>query len=450
MGEAANTEVAFYSEAECWGYLRQHSTILHEQVVSAYIVDGKRVCLIDHKDLGKWLPPGGHIRDGESAIEAVVREAREETGCEVTVVGGDRFYAEGDGIYQVPRPRFVQHEVIAEAGGTLHMHVNMVYFCRAARTGGDILTDEGSIKWFEMHELDSVGRLYPHTRMNAYGAIRELGDVIPQALVLENDRVLVPVGGRCPFGCSYCYTKRPDVYFGEPDPKGMVRKLAEIVRAAHGGSTLTAQLGYDNDPFVDPEIGMEFVYRMLWMPIHIGFSTKAWISGEYAKRLAAFRRLKREEGFNLSALVTLTCSRPETVALLEPNAPDVRQRLETVTNLSSRGIPVLINLRPVLPSVVAEEELIETIHAAKKAGAIGIVFGAFWTDPEGIVTRGLPYAEKMKLVNTRSVQWSPHGMNWLRYEDSGLLERLGRLCSDIGVRSFESSAEAVRFISGLS
>ncbi len=60
MGEAANNEVTFYSEAECWRYLRKHSTMPYEQFVSAYIVAGKHVCMIDHKDPGKWLPRGDH------------------------------------------------------------------------------------------------------------------------------------------------------------------------------------------------------------------------------------------------------------------------------------------------------------------------------------------------------------------------------------------------------
>jgi 8-oxo-dGTP diphosphatase len=38
--------------------------------------------------LGHWSLPGGVIDDGESAVEAVVRETLEETGLKVTVVRG--------------------------------------------------------------------------------------------------------------------------------------------------------------------------------------------------------------------------------------------------------------------------------------------------------------------------------------------------------------------------
>lgn len=36
---------------------------------------------------GSWSLPGGKIEFGETAIEAVAREVREETGCEIEVIG---------------------------------------------------------------------------------------------------------------------------------------------------------------------------------------------------------------------------------------------------------------------------------------------------------------------------------------------------------------------------
>jgi 8-oxo-dGTP diphosphatase len=41
---------------------------------------GRRLLLGDHRKSGLWLPPGGHVEDGEDPRQAVVREAREELG----------------------------------------------------------------------------------------------------------------------------------------------------------------------------------------------------------------------------------------------------------------------------------------------------------------------------------------------------------------------------------
>lgn len=54
---------------------------------SAVVVtpDGERVCLLLHGKLNRWLQPGGHadVEDGGEMARSALREAREETGCEV-------------------------------------------------------------------------------------------------------------------------------------------------------------------------------------------------------------------------------------------------------------------------------------------------------------------------------------------------------------------------------
>ncbi len=44
------------------------------------VVDGDHVLLVDHKNSGLWLPPGGHVDPGEHPRDTVVREADEELG----------------------------------------------------------------------------------------------------------------------------------------------------------------------------------------------------------------------------------------------------------------------------------------------------------------------------------------------------------------------------------
>jgi len=54
---------------------------------SAVVVtpDGAKVCLVLHAKLKRWLQPGGHadVVDGGEMEKTALREAREETGCEV-------------------------------------------------------------------------------------------------------------------------------------------------------------------------------------------------------------------------------------------------------------------------------------------------------------------------------------------------------------------------------
>ena len=43
-------------------------------------IANRSLLLGDHRKSGLWLPPGGHVEDGEDPRQAVVREAREELG----------------------------------------------------------------------------------------------------------------------------------------------------------------------------------------------------------------------------------------------------------------------------------------------------------------------------------------------------------------------------------
>jgi 8-oxo-dGTP pyrophosphatase MutT (NUDIX family) len=78
-----------------------------------------RVLLHLHRKLGMWLPPGGHIEQGELPDEAAVLE---ETGVGVELVGERREDVEDP--VQLHRPAGVQLENI----GPGHQHIDLIYF----------------------------------------------------------------------------------------------------------------------------------------------------------------------------------------------------------------------------------------------------------------------------------------------------------------------------------
>ena len=105
---------------------------------SAIVVGPRGTVLLEHKRLGLWLQPGGHIDPGESPWEAALREAREETGLDVSFADvGD------DGI-----PSLVHVDV--HPGGRGHIHLDLRYLI----DGGDTepAPPEGEsqkIAWFD-------------------------------------------------------------------------------------------------------------------------------------------------------------------------------------------------------------------------------------------------------------------------------------------------------------
>jgi len=59
-----------------------------EPTVGAMILNpaGEMLLVQSHKWVGKYTIPGGHVELGERVAEAVVRESKEETGLDVTVL----------------------------------------------------------------------------------------------------------------------------------------------------------------------------------------------------------------------------------------------------------------------------------------------------------------------------------------------------------------------------
>ena len=85
-----------------------------------------------HRKVGLWLPPGGHIEPDEDPIQAVRREALEETGIEVEIVPTAPAFDYADPP-QLPLPAAFMEEPIRSFGGEpAHHHLDLIYFTRPA------------------------------------------------------------------------------------------------------------------------------------------------------------------------------------------------------------------------------------------------------------------------------------------------------------------------------
>lgn len=106
---------------------------------SGIVIGARGVVLLEHKRLGIWLQPGGHIDPGETPWDAALRETREETGLAVSFAGP----IDAGGV-----PELLHVDV--HEGGRGHMHLDLRYLI----DGGDADPDppEGEsqlIDWFE-------------------------------------------------------------------------------------------------------------------------------------------------------------------------------------------------------------------------------------------------------------------------------------------------------------
>jgi len=128
---------------------------IHEKIdftVAIFVVDQEKVLLVSHRKLAKWLPLGGHIELDEDPEAAAIREAKEESGLDVLLIG-ERPPTTGPGTRALLAPRFLDIHRIHET----HEHIGMIYWARP--TSGALTLSEAEhddIRWCTPADLDSL------------------------------------------------------------------------------------------------------------------------------------------------------------------------------------------------------------------------------------------------------------------------------------------------------
>ncbi len=126
---------------------------IHEKIdyaADVLIVNEDAVLLRMHDKYNMWLAPGGHVELDEDFAEAAEREAKEETGLDVTLLGQEQ-YTHNSGERDILVPQFINRHPINET----HEHISCVYF--ATSDTRELSPAEGEkqdgFKWFTEEEL---------------------------------------------------------------------------------------------------------------------------------------------------------------------------------------------------------------------------------------------------------------------------------------------------------
>jgi len=105
---------------------------------SAFVVNkDNKILLIWHKKFNKYIQPGGHINEGESAVDAAIREVLEETHINIKILDENPFSVED---YHNNVGHQIDYQFIAVAENE------------------SIRKNDESFKagWFSLEELDSI------------------------------------------------------------------------------------------------------------------------------------------------------------------------------------------------------------------------------------------------------------------------------------------------------
>ncbi|KND47971.1 MAG: pyrophosphohydrolase [Parcubacteria bacterium C7867-004] len=154
---------------------------IHEKIDYAadiYIVNDNAVLLRMHEKYGTWFPPGGHVELDEDFVEAALREAKEETGLDVKIIGMTTDpLAENETNFKVHDerevlvPRFINRHRINDS----HEHISLEYFGRCETRDINPAPGEKTdgFKWFSDTELeDSQFEVTDRVQLYAKAALK--------------------------------------------------------------------------------------------------------------------------------------------------------------------------------------------------------------------------------------------------------------------------------------
>ena len=181
----------------------------------------------------------------------------------------------------------------------------------------------------------------------------------------------------CAHGCAYCYARPSHEYLGFGSGADFERRLVVKVRAPE----LLAQaferrswcgellvMSGNTDCYQPIEARFGLTRRCLEVCADYGNPVHLITRSTLIERdLDVLARL--HEHASVSVSVSVTFWDETTARAIEPYAPPPRRRVEIIRRLSERGIPVGVNVAPLIPGL-SDRDLVPILEAARDAGAV--------------------------------------------------------------------------------
>ncbi len=133
---------------------------------TAFVIDSKkRVLLLWHRRLKRWMPPGGHVDANEAPEDAAKRECKEETNLDVEILGessADLFEKNPHEGRMLKKPIALLLENIPESkerNEPAHQHMDFLYLARPLNEDDakEMMGNESDgMRWFRKEEVERL------------------------------------------------------------------------------------------------------------------------------------------------------------------------------------------------------------------------------------------------------------------------------------------------------
>jgi len=180
----------------------------------------------------------------------------------------------------------------------------------------------------------------------------------------------------CEHGCIYCYARPSHEYLGfsagvDFETKILVKPDAPrlLARALGAGSwsPQVVALSGNTDPYQNVERRLRLTRRCLEVFLEfrnpVSIVTKNALVVRDADILEAMARMDL-----VHVMLSVTSLDEDLIRVMEPRASSAALRLQAIGELSARGIPVGVNVAPVIPGLT-DEEIPAILSAAAGRGA---------------------------------------------------------------------------------
>lgn len=187
----------------------------------------------------------------------------------------------------------------------------------------------------------------------------------------------------CEFACTYCYARYTHDYLGLNQRRDFERRIfvksggrealeRKLRRASLHGQSIA--IGTITDPY-QPAERRHGVTRSLLEALRgaagldLSISTKSPL---ILRDLPLLAELDRRHTVTVN--ITVTTADPELARRIEPQAPDPRARLRTISRLAGEGIATRLYCMPILPRITDRTPILAPLlDAAREAGAFDVV-----------------------------------------------------------------------------